>query len=102
MKIKFVVAAAIIMALSISNTNAQVAPNKPTSNQRIKQGIKSGELTKSETKNLVRDQKEIRQDVKSAKSDGILTGDEKKEIRKDQRQASREIYRKKHNKRDRD
>ncbi len=102
MNTKFLFATAIICALGISTAGAQVKKTAKHQHTRIKQGVKSGELTKSETKNLVRDQKEIRQDVKSAKSDGILTGDEKKEIRKDQRQASREIHRKKHNKRDRD
>ena len=102
MNTKFLFAAAIICALGISAANAQVKKTAKHQHTRIKQGVKSGELTKSETKNLVRDQKEIRQDVKSAKSDGIVTGAEKKEIRKDQRQASREIHRKKHNKRYRD
>jgi len=101
MKIKFVAAAAIIMALSISNTYAQVAPNAPTRHQRIKQGVKSGELTKAEAVNLRRDQKDIRQDAKEAKADGVISKQERKEIRHDKKHLNREIFRKKHNNRDR-
>ncbi|MBC7887932.1 MAG: hypothetical protein H7Z13_08575 [Ferruginibacter sp.] len=101
MNTKFLFATAIICALGFSNAEAQVRKTAKHQHTRIKQGVKSGELTKAETKNLVHDQKEIRQDVRIAKSDGVVTGVEKKEIRQDQRQASRKIYRKKHNDRDR-
>lgn len=50
---------------------------------------------------MINDQKEIRQDVKEARADGTVTKDERKDIKQDQRQASRKIYRKKHNNRDR-
>ncbi len=101
MKIKFVVAAAVIMALSISIANAQVVTDKPTSNQRIKQGIKSGELTKAEAANLRRDQKELRKDVKEARKDGDVSRRERREIRHDKKHLNRDIFRKKHNNRER-
>lgn len=101
MKIKFVVAAAVIMALSISIANAQVVTDKPTSKQRIKEGIKSGELTKAEAANLRRDQKELRKDVKEARKDGDLSRKERREIRHDKKHLNREIFRKKHNNRER-
>ncbi|MDB5203036.1 MAG: hypothetical protein JWQ27_2445 [Ferruginibacter sp.] len=72
-----------------------------TQHQRIKQGVKSGELTRHETKTLVKQQKETRQDVRQAKADGIITPGEKKEIRQDKRKSNRTIYRTKHNNRDR-
>ncbi len=101
MKIKFVVAAAFIMALSISNTNAQVVTDKPTSNQRIKQGIKSGELTRAEATNLRNDEKDLRQDVKEARKDGDVSRKERSEIRHDKKHLNRGIFRKKHNNRER-
>ncbi|MEO6232862.1 MAG: hypothetical protein ABJB11_06560 [Ferruginibacter sp.] len=100
MKSKFIIATAIIFALGISNTEAQSKPTK-TQHARIRQGVRSGELTKAETANLAHGQREIRQDVKSAKSDGVVTRKERKHIRKEKRQESRKIFRKKHNKRDR-
>ena len=102
MKSKIFAALAIIMAVSIGSTDAQIRQRAKNQHQRIKQGVRSGELTKAEAVNLRKDQKEIRQEVKEAKTDdGKITKDERKEIKQDQRQESRKIFRKKHNKRDR-
>ena len=101
MKAKFLAAIAIVMAISISSTQAQEVKRAHNQHNRIKQGVRSGELTKAEATNLRNGQKEIRQDVKEAKADGTVTKGERKEIRKDQNQESRKIFRKKHNKRDR-
>ena len=101
MNAKFLFVSFIICALGISSANAQIRKTAKHQQARIRQGVKSGELTKAETKNVVKDQKEIRKEVKDAKADGVVTGEEKKEIRQDQNQASRKIFRKKHNKRDR-
>jgi hypothetical protein len=101
MKVK-VVAAALVLGAFFTSANAQTIKEKGKNQRhRIAQGVKSGELTKKETRNLVKDQREIRKDVKEAKADGVVTGAERKDIRQDQRQASRKIYRKKHNNRDR-
>jgi uncharacterized membrane protein YebE (DUF533 family) len=97
-----VLAAALILGAFFTSANAQTIKQKGKNERhRIAQGVKSGELTKSETKNLVQGQKEIHQDVKAAKADGVVTKDERKEIKQDQRQESRKIYRKKHNNRER-
>ncbi|GAB2838996.1 hypothetical protein [Ferruginibacter profundus] len=97
-----VLTAAIVLGAIFNNADAQAIKQRAQNqHHRIKQGVKSGELTKKETVNLAKDQKEIRNEVKDAKSDGVVTKDERKEIKQDQRQASRKIYRKKHNNRDR-
>lgn len=101
MKTKFL-AVAIAIGLSIGSADAQIRHRVQNQHHRIRQGVKSGELTKRETRNLVNDQRELHQDVKLAKSDGKITAGEKKIIKKEENQNSREIYRKKHNKRDRD
>ena len=67
--------------------------------ERIKNGIKDGDLTKSETRKLERQQRNIQEDKLIAKSDGVVTKKERKHIRKEQVAASKSIYRKKHNKR---
>lgn len=69
--------------------------------KRIHQGVRSGELTRGETRKLEAEQKDIRQDVRAAKADGVVTRAERREITRDQNQASRDIYRKKHNRRER-
>ncbi len=89
---------AILMALVISNANAQSVRRARVQHQRIKEGVRSGELTRTEAVNLRTDQKEIRQE---ARADGVVTPAERKEVRQDQRQESRKIFRKKHNNRER-
>jgi len=97
-----VLAVAILAGAVINSADAQtVRQHGKNQRHRIAQGVKSGELTRAETRNLATDQKEIRQDVKAAKADGVVTRAERKDIKQDQRQASRKIYRKKHNGRDR-
>ena len=65
--------------------------------ERIKQGVKSGELTKKETKQVVRQQRDIQRTKKAAKADGVVTKKEKAVINKKQNKASRNIRRKKNN-----
>jgi hypothetical protein len=92
---------AIILALAVSSADAQTVVRQKRQHQRIKQGVRSGELTRAEAVNLRNGQKEIREDKREARADGVVTPAEKKEIRQDQRQESRKIFRKKHNNRDR-
>jgi hypothetical protein len=64
---------------------------------RIKQGVKNGELTAEEAKELREGQKEVREMKQEARADGKVDMKERKEIRKEQKKQSKEIYRKKHN-----
>ena len=100
MKLK-ITAVAIVMALGITSVNAQIRQTAKHQHQRIQQGVKSGELTKSEAANLRNDQKDIRTEAKDAKADGNVTRDERVTIKQDQKQESRKIFRKKHNNRER-
>jgi len=98
MKSKFILAT-LVAFLSIATISADAQTTAKRQHHRIKQGVKSGELTKAEAKNLRQDQKEIRQEKKAAKADGVVTPAERKDIRQDKRKESREIFRKKHNQR---
>jgi Skp family chaperone for outer membrane proteins len=69
--------------------------------ERIGQGVKSGELTKGEAKDLRSDQKGIRQEEQQFKSDGKMTKDERQELHQDQNAASKEIYQEKHDEQER-
>lgn len=71
-------------------------------NERIGQGVKSGELTRFETRKLVNEQRRIQQVKRSALSDGTLTRREKVGLEVRQDKANADIYRLKHNNRDRD
>ena len=65
--------------------------------QRIQQGVKSGELTPRETDRLEAQQTKIKQDEERMKADGTLTKAERNKLKREQNRASRNIYRKKHN-----
>lgn len=58
--------------------------------QRIKEGVKSGELTRDEVRDIRQDRKKVHEDLKAkrdaAKADGTVTKEERKAIqeRKDQ------------------
>jgi len=79
--------------------NNKVGQRRENQQDRIAQGIKSGQLTPGETAKLEKQQKGINKQVaKDRKANGgTLTAGEKKQINKEQNQASRNIYRKKHN-----
>ena len=98
----------IMMGLTISTFAYQPKNKVPgirkrqhNQQHRIRQGVRSGELTKREVINLEKEQRSINQEIREAKSDGVVTRAERKEIHQDQNQASRHIFRKKHNRRDR-
>ena len=64
---------------------------------RIAQGIKSGSLTREETRHLIQTESEIRRMERAMKSDGALTVDERKQLHGALSQASKEIFALKHN-----
>ncbi len=79
--------------------NNKVGQRRENQQDRIAQGVKSGQLTPGETAKLEKQQQHINKQVaKDRKANGgTLTTSEKKQINKEQNQASRNIYRKKHN-----
>ena len=79
--------------------NSKVGQRQENQQDRIAQGIKSGQLTAGETAKLENQQKGINQQVKAdrAANGGKLTTGEKKQVNKEQNAASKNIYNKKHN-----
>ena len=79
--------------------NNKVGQRRENQQDRIAQGIKSGQLTPSETAKVEKQQQGINKQVASDRkaNGGSLTASQKKQINKEQNQASRNIYRKKHN-----
>jgi len=79
--------------------NNKVGQRRENQQDRIAQGVKSGQLTAGETAKLENQQKGINQQVKADRSanGGKLTAGEKKQIDGEQNAASKNIYNKKHN-----
>lgn len=69
--------------------------------QRINQGIRSGELTRSEVAKLQHQQAHIRALERSAERDGHISRYERARIEAAQNAASRSIYAEKHDRQDR-
>ncbi|HEY8118518.1 MAG TPA: hypothetical protein VIE91_04700 [Methylophilaceae bacterium] len=65
--------------------------------KRIAEGVRSGELTKSEATSLRSEQKSIRTEKQADKADGVVTKAERKGLHQDLNQASRDIHADKHN-----
>ncbi len=74
----------------------RVNARQQNQHQRVKQGVKSGELTRRETGALAREQRDVRQLERAYKSDGTLTRNERIDLHQEQNQASRHIYNQKH------
>ena len=90
----------IAAGLMIAGLNAQeIKARQENQQDRIAQGVKSGQLTAGETANLEHKEaklnREIRHDRKQ--NGGNLTNKEKRQINRQQNQLSRQIYNKKHN-----
>src|SRR5215471_18622111 len=79
--------------------NNRVDQRRENQQDRIAQGIKSGQLTAGETAKLENQQRAINQQTRAdrAANGGKLTAGEKAQINHEQNQASRNIYNKKHN-----
>jgi hypothetical protein len=79
--------------------NNEVGQRRENQQDRIAQGIKSGQLTAGETAKLENQQKGINQQVAADRSanGGKLTPGEKKQVNQEQNAASKNIHNKKHN-----
>jgi hypothetical protein len=81
------------------NGTGEVGQRKTNQQDRIAQGVKSGQLTAGETAKLENNQKAINQQTRAdrAANGGKLTPGEKAQVNKEQNQQSKQIYNKKHN-----
>lgn len=63
---------------------------------RIRSGVRSGQLTRSEARQLRERQRQIRQERRVYRSDGTITRAERRDIRHDRRELGRQIRRERH------
>jgi len=91
-------AAASILAASAIAQTSEVGKRGENQQDRIAQGVKSGQLTAAETSNLEKKESAINQEVKTDRTlnGGTLTAGEKKQVNQQQNKVSRKIYPDKH------
>jgi hypothetical protein len=108
LKISFLSTALAILALPVVAQN--VAPSTPVTGEsiqdrkenqqdRIANGVKSGELTAGETSNLEKKEAAVNQEERDMRKldNGKLTADDKKTLTQQQNHVSKQIYQDKHN-----
>jgi hypothetical protein len=79
--------------------NGEIGQRRENQQDRIAQGIKSGQLTAGETSKLENQQQGINKEVSGMRqaNGGKLTKADRKAVNQQQNQASKNIYNKKHN-----
>jgi hypothetical protein len=86
---------------AVQNTDPKSEVGKRAENQqdRIAQGVKSGQLTAAEAAHLENNEAKINQEVRNDRkaNGGKLTAQEKAQVNRQQNRQSRQIYRDKHN-----
>jgi len=91
----------LVLLLTISITACAQDARSGVQHRRIAEGVRSGELTRHETRQLARQQRRINNEKREARADGVVTAHERRKIRRHERRANRNIHRKKHNRRER-
>ena len=93
----------VAIGVSLAPTGAWAQSRNPSINRierreqaRIRQGIRSGELTRQEARRLEAEQAKIRVNERFDRADGKFSSRERRQLQKDLRRASRDIYRQKH------
>jgi hypothetical protein len=95
-------AAVITQARNMSGqTTPSVDRRERRQGRRIRHGVRSGSLTRREAGRVAAQQARIRRHERRAKADGRVTARERASIQRRENRASRNIYRKKHNNRNR-
>ncbi|MEJ7587040.1 MAG: hypothetical protein WKI04_05715 [Ferruginibacter sp.] len=90
---------AVVILLSVLNINASAQNNRGLrdENQRIRHGVRNGELNARETYTLSRQKQHLRMEaMRYKKNDGHISRRERAELRRDNKRLSRNIYRQKH------
>ena len=89
--------AASLLALTATGALAdRISDREAAQEARIRQGVRSGELTYREHASLEREQARIRDMERRARADGVVTRQEARAIERAQDAASRHIYQESH------
>ena len=93
-----VIAALALPAFAQTSSTPRIDQRQKNQQQRIDQGVKSGELNRKEAARLQKGQDRIQKMENKAAADGKVTAKERAKIEKAQDRESKRIYREKHDK----
>ena len=86
----------VITVISYAQQTPVVNQRQRNQQARIREGVVSGDLTRTETKRLRVEQRHIRRTERRVKADGTVTPTERRKLERKQNRASRDIRRQKH------
>lgn len=90
------ITAAVAVPLYAQTDTPKVDARQERQQQRIDQGVASGELNQREAGRLERQQDRIATHEEKAKADGVVTKEERRKLNREQNRASRHIAKEKH------
>jgi hypothetical protein len=90
------ISSAVLFLGSFTIVEAGIPLRQERQQNRIYQGVRSGQLTRREFRGLEREQYRIQRNKQRFKSDGNFTPQERARIQRQLNRASRDIYRQKH------
>jgi hypothetical protein len=84
---------------NVTDPKSEVGKREENQQDRVSQGMKSGQLTPSESARLERNEAKINRQVANDRkaNGGKLTQQEKAQVNREQNRESKQIYRAKHN-----
>ncbi|HEV2105362.1 MAG TPA: hypothetical protein VGU27_06485 [Candidatus Eisenbacteria bacterium] len=105
LRVLFAIAALAALTATVaaadSDSTPRVERREARQDARIRQGVRSGELTRGEATRLRAGERHIDRMENRAKADGHVTPRERARLNRAQNRESRRIYRLKHNERER-
>lgn len=81
---------------SIKHRDSGIDDRQEQQADLIRQGVRSGELTRAEARDLKSDYRDVLKQEREYKSDGYLSHSERRDLQKDMNALSKDIYTAKH------
>ena len=97
---KILIPAIAILLISATGSAQQAGDNR-VQNLRIESGVSSGKLNRVERARIRKDQFRYKMEQKKVKRDGVVTPGEKSKLNMMKRKNNRQLFRMKHNRRNR-
>jgi len=94
-------AAALVVGLEAAGWANEIGERRENQQDRIAQGVKSGQLTAGETARLEHREARLNREIRTDRqaNGGRLTRQERRQVNRQQNRLSRQIYRDKHDQR---
>ena len=90
---KFLLVCALCMSFGLGTDALGQGRNNRGEHNGIRRGVRSGQLTREEARQLRQQRRQVRQERRTYRSDGTYTRDERRDVRSDRRELRRDIRR---------